>query len=432
MCVAIHKPSGAEIPRNVLKACFEVNDDGAGFALNVQTGEGKSRRTAVVVHKGYFTFDAFWEAWEEKAGREYNALIHFRIATSGGTTKDNCHPFLVKAPGGQTLALIHNGVMGHFASLAPKDKSDTRVFAERLVEPLFKKDPYMLKRTGLLGFIEKGIGPGNKIIMMDNDGRVEILNGLAGDWVTFEKDAPAVWFSNTYWKNRMNCKTAADKTARSTVPWAAPRSAAESAAALQMAWEGACGYDMSDFDDATDTGVVAPPEEWLKRFHPTKSNKETKVETDDEVYVRIATLAKTQCPRQLPIRSNADERRGEQDKTFWEDGYVDARMGRRYAEASSTAAYQEGYIAGISDIEDDPIFETGYDDFNRNAGRREVLGINARCLYMAGYFWAALEYEDKHGTVESDSVDSVTGGITDPPEPGERTVGSGESLVVRN
>ncbi len=31
-CIAIHKPAGISIPKNVLKACFAKNKDGAGLA----------------------------------------------------------------------------------------------------------------------------------------------------------------------------------------------------------------------------------------------------------------------------------------------------------------------------------------------------------------------------------------------------------------
>lgn len=70
---------------------------------------------------------SFKQAWErdtrERQGKQL--LLHMRIATHGGVTLKNTHPFRV---GRRNLWLMHNGIISQHARTGDT-KSDTRRFA---------------------------------------------------------------------------------------------------------------------------------------------------------------------------------------------------------------------------------------------------------------------------------------------------------------
>jgi hypothetical protein len=180
MCVAIVKTPNHPLTDAVLRACFEANDHGAGFAY---VGQGNK----LIVEKGYFTFGEFLAAYrpiEEQVQADTPMLVHFRISTGGTRTKDNCHPFLFKHG-----ALIHNG---HFFP-AVGDRSDTNVLTERVGPNLTREAVQMHKKA-----LEEAFGLGNKVAILYPDKSYEIINEGRGGWIDGN------WFSNDFWKYRMN------------------------------------------------------------------------------------------------------------------------------------------------------------------------------------------------------------------------------------
>jgi len=164
MCVAIYKPENVQMPSlDTLKKCWEANPDGAGFALF--TGGDKY---AIEIHKGYMTWKQFKAAFEKYRLADFTGdlLLHFRIATHGGISPGNTHPFsltkdvkLLKHTNVLTnYALIHNGIL----PIKPEgDISDTMEFCRRLA-PLYQNIP------SAFNLIE-GMAGNNKIAVMTRD-----------------------------------------------------------------------------------------------------------------------------------------------------------------------------------------------------------------------------------------------------------------------
>lgn len=188
MCIAIFKPQGKKIPKDLYHTCFANNNDGAGFAF--------IHDEKLITAKGFFTFDEFWEnfePFEEKAG-----LIHFRVGTSGGSNGENCHPWRVS----DRLVFVHNGTL----SIDRKNQSisDTGNFAELILKPMTEEFPDWWKQKELKWMLENSIGPNNKIILFNADAEHLILNEKAGEW----KDD--CWFSNnsfSFSKRNYSCGT---------------------------------------------------------------------------------------------------------------------------------------------------------------------------------------------------------------------------------
>lgn len=169
---------------DTLKKCWEANPDGAGFAL--LTGGDKY---AIEIHKGYMTWEQFKAAFEKYRLADFagDMLLHFRIATHGGISPGNTHPFsltgdvkLLKHTNVLTnYALIHNGML----PIKPKgDISDTMEFCRRLA-PLYQNIP------SAFNLIE-GMAGNNKIAVMTRE-RVHLF----GQWECVE----GVYFSNPLW-----------------------------------------------------------------------------------------------------------------------------------------------------------------------------------------------------------------------------------------
>ena len=73
MCVIMIKEKNKKISEEMLKSGYNANPDGAGFAT--------ARDGEIIVRKGFTTFDAFLQAWQEEVATEIAAVAHFRIHT---------------------------------------------------------------------------------------------------------------------------------------------------------------------------------------------------------------------------------------------------------------------------------------------------------------------------------------------------------------
>lgn len=178
MCIAIVTTAGTACTDDAIKNSFAANSHGAGFAfIDKDSGE-------VQVRKGYFTVESFLNAYKgvlDQGHADLHAmLLHFRVATMGGRTMDNCHPFRIK-----NGALVHNGVLFYGVDPSGKDRSDTRIWAEELL-PDFT---YERVRDNI--DVLSQIVSYNKIAMLFNGGNYAILNEDLGHWVD------DVWYSNT-------------------------------------------------------------------------------------------------------------------------------------------------------------------------------------------------------------------------------------------
>jgi hypothetical protein len=177
MCTAITIGPNKTLQQEHALNCFNRNDDGCGFAY-IENGK-------VLIKKGYFDFNNFWEDFD--AIQQINKLpklVHFRIATSGLIDLENCHPWEIDSE----HALIHNGIIPAF--YAAGGVSDTGLFVEKLIKPIFKHNSEQYKDPCIKLLLEDYIGKNNKIAFLDKDGNIDILNEKEGIW------EDGIWFSN--------------------------------------------------------------------------------------------------------------------------------------------------------------------------------------------------------------------------------------------
>ena len=185
MCIAIAKPMGVEIPsEETLRQCWLNNPDGAGFAF---AHEGN-----VFIKKGFMTWDAFiasFNYWNEKIDfKNKGMLIHFRIATHGGTNRSMTHPFPIDTDEGAlskpeyitNYAVIHNGIISLTSSKASKTHvmSDTAIFIRDYLS-LISKNKRWFNNPYNIQLIEKLID--SKMAILDRFGNIKMTSGFDAD-----------------------------------------------------------------------------------------------------------------------------------------------------------------------------------------------------------------------------------------------------------
>lgn len=181
MCQAIVKTVDGMLTREVLKRSWDANADGAGFAY-----VDPSTHT-IVIQKGFFAFKSFYKAYRKHADKPL--IIHFRWATHGEKTPQNCHPFKLA----DDAALMHNGILSNFTPPIGSGFSDTRHFVESYLKPAMRStgsaESYAyLSTPELITCIESVIGIQNKLAILTPHGTI-IYNEEQGEWVD------GVWYS---------------------------------------------------------------------------------------------------------------------------------------------------------------------------------------------------------------------------------------------
>lgn len=177
MCIAIFKPAGKTIEKDRLAQCFKANPDGAGFMV--------AKNKELIILKGFFTFDEFWEAYQPYENEV--AAIHFRIRTHGAIDVENCHPFAIN----KSLGFIHNGIISGFGL---EKTSDTHHFNQMILKPLVNKyGNNILVNPSVKYLIESKIGY-SKFVVLDRHGNHSIFNKDKGNW------NDEVWYSNYSYK----------------------------------------------------------------------------------------------------------------------------------------------------------------------------------------------------------------------------------------
>jgi len=113
MCVIVHVPQGGFLPESILKQMYTHNPDGCGIV------------SAGGMQKGLWSYPELREiVYSIPEGDEF--LLHLRIATHGGITQDNCHPFPLR----EGSWIMHNGILD--LPIVKSGWSDTRTFARML------------------------------------------------------------------------------------------------------------------------------------------------------------------------------------------------------------------------------------------------------------------------------------------------------------
>lgn len=188
MCIIIAKNSGVNLPsKKILKSCFNSNPDGAGIMYN---RDGK-----VNIEKGFMGFKSFWKYHQDmKFGINTSIVYHFRIATAGGTSPENCHPFPISdneellkklSIEGEDIALCHNGII---PINTPKHLSDTQIFIMDILAGV--RGELLAKNQAVLKLIEKATAGSRFALLYGSNG--EIITSGQG-WIP---DSNGLIFSN--------------------------------------------------------------------------------------------------------------------------------------------------------------------------------------------------------------------------------------------
>lgn len=174
MCIAIFKPAGVDIPIAHLSQGWICNPDGGGYGFNV---DGKA-----VIRKGYMKLKDFLASYnaDVAAHPESNFLVHFRIRSMGAKGQENTHPYQIEKG-----ILIHNGTLTGTGARGSDGPSDTQLFADRFSKNL----DFDLIQNNKEKW-NQALSSSNKIAILYDDGRYQILNEGSGVW------QDGVWYSN--------------------------------------------------------------------------------------------------------------------------------------------------------------------------------------------------------------------------------------------
>lgn len=176
MCIAIHKPADTTPDWDAYYNGYRYNNDSWGFAA-VHDG-------ALICRWGLGTFEEFRSEFEPYA--QCQAIIHFRIATSGEIDLANSHPFFVD----DDLAFIHNGVIDIQRELS-EAMSDTWHFAEMVLKAGYERDPDFWLRPDVV-YTNELAHHDSKFVFLHADGRFCIWNRRKG-----YAEADGHWYSNS-------------------------------------------------------------------------------------------------------------------------------------------------------------------------------------------------------------------------------------------
>jgi hypothetical protein len=188
MCCACVITSGAKLSREHAFNMFSGNRSGSGFAY--------IEDNLIKIKKGYFDFNLLWEDFDKiQQNNDKTKLFHARIATCGSVCEANCHPWKLS----NTAALVHNGMFNDFIKESHRI-SDTGLFVEQILAPVFEKYPNTLPNQGLSWLLRKNIGFYNKVAILNVN---EVYPN--GYWVIFNVDnwekEDGLYFSNTSYKS---------------------------------------------------------------------------------------------------------------------------------------------------------------------------------------------------------------------------------------
>ncbi len=172
MCIIIAKTKTMRMPTETeLRNCFSRNPDGAGF-MYVDNGK-------VVIDKGYMDVNTFIKRFNKLCKRNNNFInkslvIHCRIGTGGGNTRQNTHPYpltndiseMQKLYTRCDVGVAHNGII---ADYVPEKSyyNDTQEFIKSFMYNLTKFDTQFYKRKYFIDMIYENAQ--SKFVILDKN-----------------------------------------------------------------------------------------------------------------------------------------------------------------------------------------------------------------------------------------------------------------------
>lgn len=204
MCIIAYKPSNMPMfELGTLAQMFRRNPNGAGLMF---TDNNK-----VIIKKGFMTFQDLYDYLEENKNllNKKNVVLHFRITTSGSSSKLNTHPYPLylknKVDMTCDLAVAHNGVLHNYSPPFnnKEDLNDSQIFIRDILNELPKG---FLSNKAIKKLISNEIG-NSKLAFIDKKGKVTLIGNFIEDG--------GYYFSNTSYKTT----TFTTRTTRMSYPY---------------------------------------------------------------------------------------------------------------------------------------------------------------------------------------------------------------------
>ena len=185
MCLIITSKTGELPKQDILTRAWDGNPHGWGLMT--------AKEDQLKITKG-LSKDDLDKAIKQQIVPGTPYVLHYRWATHGPKTRDNCHPFEVTP----YLYMAHNGVISGI-EITDEARSDSYHFAAKLAE--IGLDEETLQDKGVQDCIADWVGWSNKLAFMDAQGRITIINEEMGETVG------DIWYSNNlaideaaYWR----------------------------------------------------------------------------------------------------------------------------------------------------------------------------------------------------------------------------------------
>lgn len=182
MCVILHKEKNVKIDLNTLEDIIDANPDGLGYSF----WDSKNNTWNTIKILEPKTKD-LKKAISNMENTE--AVIHARIATSGGVTIANVHPFI-----GKKYTLFHNGVVSSLNGVLSK-YSDTRLL-HKLIEQFSVKEACEILTNVAHNSNSKFVLIDNKTNTIYRFGKFQDYKGLHCSNLYFTASYQDYWFKN--------------------------------------------------------------------------------------------------------------------------------------------------------------------------------------------------------------------------------------------
>lgn len=154
-----------EIPKKVIKICWENNPDGAGFMYV------KDNKVRIYKH---MKFKPFYRAFQNARFANQNSrfVLHFRKASVGNVSIENCHPFWIRK---NKTALVHNGTIIDLKTATTNTEKNEDSDSKKLCNMLSDFPADWMTNKAIVKIISSYVGR-NKIVILDKNNTLWTFN----------------------------------------------------------------------------------------------------------------------------------------------------------------------------------------------------------------------------------------------------------------